>query len=289
MDTDRVLDWDSSFSGDFETPDFVLPGFLAGTVGAMVGAGGTGKSYLSLLIMLSITVKNLLGWGPNPGDYLVNYVTAEDPICILQQRANALGAYLSEKERDRVPQYNQIISLYGMRPELLDRHGNRNEQWIDWLKTCADSCRLIIIDTLRRFHQADENSSSQMSLLTQVLDEVSGQTGCSVLFVHHTSKNANLQAFGGHQNASRGSSLLTDNIRWQMNLTKMTKQEAKSMRIPEAESYKYVKLNGPKFNYDLEQRGIWLQRGEGGVLTRSNIDGGFDKKSNVKAMFGGVK
>jgi hypothetical protein len=35
--------------------DFVLPGFLAGTVGGLVSPGGVGKSTFALMVALTIT------------------------------------------------------------------------------------------------------------------------------------------------------------------------------------------------------------------------------------------
>lgn len=273
------LDWIKSFAGEIPSLDYVLPGLLAGTTGAIVAQSSTGKSFFALGLAIAITTKDMLGYGINPENACVTYITAEDPIEILQHRAMSLGLHLTRDERERVPTYVKVVTLHGHRPQILDSNARRVEVWIKWLKDQAYGCRLLILDTIRKFHTADENLSGPMTILTQILDEIASQTGCAVVFLHHTSKAATLNGQGGDQGASRGSSALTDNIRWQINLSKMTADQASRNGVDDDQRHNYVKVIGSKLNYGPGHDEIWLKRSQGGVLVAADLG---TKKKNIK-------
>ncbi len=83
---DYLLDIEKAFSGDIKPLDMVLPGLLAGSVGSLVAPGSTGKGYLANSICASLTTVDLLGFGIQPTDCHVAYITAEDPISVLEHR-----------------------------------------------------------------------------------------------------------------------------------------------------------------------------------------------------------
>ena len=112
-----------------------------------------------------------------------------------------------------------------------------------------------------------------------VLDTGAGQLerlamlkGCAVLFVHHTSKSAVFQEAGDLQQASRGSSVLVDNIRWQAYLATMTKKEAQQLGVSVEKSQLYVRFGVKQSNYGPPLPDRWLERKEGGVLYPAGLD-----------------
>ncbi|MDE9720214.1 hypothetical protein [Citrobacter cronae] len=113
------------------------------------------------------------------------------------------------------------------------------------------------------------------SAMTQVLGQLErlamGQ-GCAVLFLHHTSKLAAFQEVGDQQQASRGSSVLVDNVRWQGYLATMTRKEAQQLSLSAQQSHRYVRFGVSKSNYVLPLPERWLVRGEGGVLRPARLD-----------------
>ena len=90
------LDILAAFTQDPPELQFVLPGLLRGTVGALVAPGASGKSFLALEIAASIaaTLCNgelFDGFGINPksrGGVL--YLALEDPAVVLQRRLHAM-------------------------------------------------------------------------------------------------------------------------------------------------------------------------------------------------------
>lgn len=267
-----ILDWEKVFTGNVEPLDFVFSGFLAGSVGGIIAPGGAGKSYLGLGLCVSLACKDLLGLGIEPSDHQVAYITAEDPLPVLYHRALSLSEHLSPEDRERVKKQIILQSIHGSTPQLLTSKGERDERWIEGLKRAASGKRMMIIDTLRKFHQGEENDSGHMTLLTQILDEIASETGCGILFLHHANKGATLNSQGAEQGASRGSSALVDNIRFQLNLINMSEAEAKEKGIDEASRSRFVRLVGSKANYAKNSGDHWLKRDKGGVLVKAHFN-----------------
>ena len=121
-----------------------------------------------------------------------------------------------------------------------------------------------------------------MSKLLGVLERLCGSTGASVLFLHHTAKAVALNGAGDQQQASRGSSVLVDNIRGgQWNLLGMSENDAKDYHVPPAERRNFSRLVQAKGNYGPSTSDVWLKRGDGGVLLPAEIvkgDNGGSKK-----------
>ena len=68
------------------------------------------------------------------------------------------------------------------------------------------------------------------------------------------------------QQASRGSSVLVDNVRWQMYLSGASKAEADALGIDEAMRGYFVREGVSKQNYDKKPEDGWLRRVDGGIL-----------------------
>ncbi|MDX7856368.1 helicase RepA family protein, partial [Aeromonas caviae] len=214
MERDLITShWPQDLRSAFIEPpkplDFVLPGLPVGCVGALVSPGGVGKSMLALQLAMQISGgPDWIGLG-NLSRGAVLYLPAEDPWPVLHQRLFALGGYLDPELRANVERDLRLIPLQGSSPNVLDSH------WWEAIAIWAEGVRLIVIDTLRRFHDADENAACAMTQVLGQLERLAMRLRCAVLFVHHTSKSAVFQEAGDLQQASRGSSVLVDNVRWQ--------------------------------------------------------------------------
>lgn len=254
-----------------ETPpalDFVLPGLLAGTVGGIVSPGGAGKSMLAIeLAILVATGRDLSGFGGGVQRHTgkVVFLAAEDPEIALQHRLHALGQHLNSDQREQVAESIEIQPLAGEACDLLAA------DWAAHVEQLGTGCRLMFLDTLRRFHQLDENDSGQMAHLVGVLEGIAKRTGCAMVFLHHASKSAAMNGQGDMQQASRGSSVLVDNVRWQMYLAGCSKDEAKRLDIDEEMRGYFVRAGVSKQNYGPPVADIWMRRSDGGVLLPAEL------------------
>lgn len=215
--------------------DYVLPNMVAGTVGALVSPGGAGKSMLILQLAAQIAGgPDLLEVGELPTGAVV-YLPAEDPPVAIHHRLHALGAHLTAAQRQAVADGLLIEPLIGRCPNIMAR------DWFDGLKRVAEGHRLMVLDTLRRFHIEEENASGPMAQVIGRMEAIAAETGCSIVFLHHANKGAAMAGAGDQQQASRGSSVLVDNIRWQSYLSGMTQAEAEEWGVDEGQRGFFVR------------------------------------------------
>jgi RecA-family ATPase len=105
-----------------------------------------------------------------------------------------------------------------------------------------------------------------MAKVVGQMEKIADKTGCSILFLHHTGKAAALSGDGDQQQASRGSSVLVDNIRWVSYLNGLGKNEAEEYEVNQEDRGYYVRFGVSKTNYGAPFIEQWYQRHEGGVL-----------------------
>ncbi len=239
--------------------DYVLPGLLAGTVGAIVSPGGAGKSMLALQMAISIAGGvDLLDLNVKRGQ--VVYLPAEDPNIALHHRFYAIAGHCSSEQMQVLYGTLAIYPVIGRDPDIF------TENWFNWIYSLLDGKRVLFLDTLRRFHKRDENSGSDMAEAVARMETMAWETGCSIVFLHHASKAAAMSGLGDQQQASRGSSVLVDNIRWQMYVAGMSEKEAKDLEVDAALRKSFVRAGVSKQNYGPPVADMWLRRLDGGVL-----------------------
>lgn len=255
-----ALDLMAAFSEPPLPIDYVLPNMVAGTVGALVSPGGAGKSMLILQLAAQIAGgPDLLEIGEMPTGGVV-YLPAEDPSVAIHHRLHALGTYLTAEQRQAVAKSLLIEPLIGKCPNIMAW------DWFDGLKRSAEGRRLMILDTLRRFHIEEENASGPMAQVIGRMEAIAAETGCSIVFLHHASKSAAMVGAGDQQQASRGSSVLVDNIRWQSYLAGMTQGEAEILGVDDCQRGYFVRFGVSKANYGSPFPERWFRRQDGGVL-----------------------
>jgi hypothetical protein len=253
--------------------DFIWPGFLAGTVGALVAPGATGKSFWTLeaamAVACSVAGGDVVNLRPQRTGRVV-YLAGEDPEPALIRRVHAIGQHLSDLAREAIAKNLVLEPIMGKRLNVMDeRHLARVVEF------CVDT-RLIVLDTLSRIHSLDENSNGDMARLVATLEYVAARTGASVLYLHHVSKGSAREGQTDQQQAARGASALIDNARWCGFIAKMTEDEAKRYsdrihnRNPKAIGSDrrgfFVRFGVSKQNYDATPLDQWYERRDGGVL-----------------------
>jgi RecA-family ATPase len=252
--------------------DYILPGMIPGTVGSIVAPGAAGKSMFALLLAHLIGGGvDLLGLGAfSTGQ--VGYISAEDGESILHERLHEIGSRLDIPQRIACAEAIQIEDLTHVSFDLLAR-GKKGTECREALERICKEKRLLFLDTLRSVHSGDENHAGDMSGLIGHLRSIAARTRCAIIFLHHSSKALAVNGQGDMQQASRGSSVLTDNIRWQGYLAGMSREESEQLSLVlnddpighEQRGY-YVRFGISKQNYGAPYVEKWYKRGEGGVL-----------------------
>ncbi len=262
----------ASFQGPKRHLDFVLPGFLRGTIGLLVGAGGSGKSFLALQSAISRAIgEDVFGIWRQPiaqGRTLI--LSVEDGEDIIHNRLHEIGTHLTSEMWDLVDSNLEIMPMFGRSFRIAERTGDRilisylMEELCNYVKSHGFS--LIIIDTLNRsLGGLDENSNGEMGEMLAVLEWVCREANTAILLLHHANK-LSVRDGATDQAAARGASALVDNARWAGVMAGMSDTELKGFDIAADDRRSWVKLDLPKLNYSASEQIKWLRRVEGGVL-----------------------
>ncbi|MFT6551219.1 MAG: RecA-family ATPase [Zhongshania marina] len=265
------IDLQAAFSQEPPPLDFIWPGFLAGTVGALIAPGATGKSFWALEAAMSIAcgmvAGDLIRLNPSCSGRVV-YLAGEDPEPILIRRIHAIGQYLT------TPAYTAIAENLIIEPTLGKKLNVMDSRHLGRVIEFCSGARLVVLDTLSRFHTLDENSNGDMAQLVSTLEQIATQTGAAILYLHHVSKGSARDGQADQQQAARGASALIDNARWCGFVSKMTERESNLLsdrhydRQPigiDRRSY-FIRFGISKQNYDSTPLDTWYERRDGGVL-----------------------
>jgi putative DNA primase/helicase len=166
--------------------DQVLPvdGF-----GVIYGPSGSYKSFVAM--DLSACVASATKWHGNDTDTPghVIYIGAE----------GATGLHLRKKAweiRHQTPLKN--LAILGAAVTI--NSAIECQHLIDLCLMAADELsepiRLIVIDTLARSFEGEENSASDMGAFVRACDRIRAETGATVLVIHHSGKDADKGARG---------------------------------------------------------------------------------------------
>ncbi|MBM4109614.1 MAG: hypothetical protein FJ255_12535, partial [Phycisphaerae bacterium] len=216
--------------------------FLAlGKVAMLAAPGGVGKTQALLQLAMSVASGKL--WldtysVKEPGPVLFLAAEEDDGELWRRVRKVADALDLTPAEREAVGKRMHCAPLHGCGEDLalLDNTSTRfqpanlkkSAMWegIDGMLSapaaCGEPWRLVIIDPAARWMPPDAEMDPKIATaFVEALEALAvrrkdGGDGPAVLVAHH----ANKQALRGDtdQGASRGTSALTDGVRWQANL-----------------------------------------------------------------------
>lgn len=245
--------------------DYVLAGLLAGSVGALVGPGGAGKTMLLMQTACDIAAGAPIGGGILTAGFLsddgapVAFFLAEETHAVMHHRLQAaIHAVRHMTQFNSSAACNALVGRLSENLRIYPLGGaGRSARWTvgrsaNDTKTMADACkdaRLVIVDPLRRFHSGEENDAAHMSAVVEAFEQLAADTGAAVILSHHTNRSSSLAGAGALASAARGSSALTDGVRWQTNLSSVGEHVAPRYGIAESERNCFVRLDVAKANY----------------------------------------
>jgi len=263
-----------------------------GIVGGVIGAGGIGKTHFLTQLALSIVlgkpfleiytmpkkgnVALLLGENTKDDIHRLLRKIVKDSYSIeeLQEAAKKLAVMSCSGKNASFIHKNEATSFY---KELMQYLKDKEPE---------NGWDLIILDPISRFLGADaENDNAAatqfISLLEKIIDELSGKP--TILFGHHMSK-AGFGKSKTDQTASRGSSALTDGIRWQANLDKV-EDEIGACKTDQV-CLRVVKSNHTKiYNPHILKKGVGGKLSHLEILTKNqNLEKPINSQNKKKSI-----
>lgn len=127
--------------------------------------------------------------------------------------------------------------------------------------TCGQPVRLIVVDHARLAMDGDPDDAAHVTQLTRVLTRVAQASGSAVILLAHSPKSVLRQQAKEMSIADvAGSSAFSDNARAGFLMSGMREDDAKELKIPDADRRKYVKLECAKANYGPQGTEWWFEK-----------------------------
>lgn len=145
---------------------------------SLFGAGGAGKSWLSLSLSLSIATGT---------SWLDHFPTVQGRVLIIDQEGRP------DRVQARLQRLCQADTVSPETPLIYARPSGwrvDKETGFHHVEALIDEHApdLVVIDSGTRFHQADENKSQEMANVAQHLAELTTDRGIALLIVDHANK-----------------------------------------------------------------------------------------------------
>lgn len=149
--------------------------------GLIAGNPGVGKTWLALDMLVSVA-----SGLPCLGKYAVK----QGPVLLMEEEASDLNLSrrLHALARARGLVHSDLSNLHLATRQFAKLPKDVSELGFFILE---NDIRLVVFDSLRRFHTADENSSSEMQAVLDAFGRLS-MLGCSVVLIHHLSKSSDV-------------------------------------------------------------------------------------------------
>lgn len=255
------IDVREAMTGEPPVIDYVLPGLPAGTVGALVGIGGVGKSMAALQFAVAVAGgADTLGLGIESKGKVV-YLAADDPETVVRCRLHAIGAWMDPGRQEQVSKNLGIRCMVGAGLDLVANEPRAPKWAHEAIAEAGRGARLLILDTLRAFHSADEGDYQAMHAVMGTVETIARTTGAAVLVSHRA---------GFDECAA-----LTARVRWQADLMDASvmddPMETSPMRAigildGKRDTQKDVRLVSTRAPYGVLAWDVSLRRMDGGVL-----------------------
>lgn len=258
-------------------PDWVIEGLEPGDVGVITAPGGLGKSMLCLSLAAAVATGTPIfgAWAVGvPGDVI--YLYAEDSARTMHRRFRAL-AQLEPIPGSAIDR----MHFYGVRSAPLKLVIRGQQGLVEPQAAVIYAVfreiqgyarpRLVLLDPMLKFHALDENNNAEMNQLMDILTQLAEQAGVAVVITHHTAKGRETATDQDAQEAARGAGAIINEARWQASLRTLRPKQIQDLHIAPEQAWRYLWLTAPKRNNTARLPDLMLERGPGGVLTRSTI------------------
>ena len=253
---------------------YILKGYLPTNIVALLAAqGGTGKSFLSLVIATAVASgRNIPPFEVESGPQNVLIVNAEDQAMDIRPRLYSIAkAYeLTQGEMRAIAQNITVAPVRGIMGGLLKPgpHGTEPIETAsaELLEMLIERHRptLVILDTKSRLYGLKENAAEDGAAWISHLEKhLQAHPDTAFLVLTHTGKKSS--AIMRTQDAERGSSANVDNSRGALVFFRVYKDEKSGEQLTTPDGAKVFCLKHAKGSYQEERPDVYFIRGFGGV------------------------
>jgi hypothetical protein len=223
--------------------------FIVGELTILVSRGGVGKTAMMILqAICQATGRPLLG------EHIfkrrkVLYVNLEDNEDEMKRRVYAAMLHHKVTAKE-LAGWMDVLCVEGLSIVNINQGtGDVSPEPLAHLvgKLCQENdYGLIIFDPLVHMHNFSEIKNEKIAEVAMILTSLARGCRAAVGLVHHARKS-NVDE-PGDADMARGASALINKARISRTLTAMSKEEAKSFRIPNENRWRHVRLDDAKLN-----------------------------------------
>ena len=159
------------------------------------GPSGGGKTFMVLDMVMTIASKGVVN------EWFGNKVRHGTIVYLAGEGHHGLrGRVAAWKQHKNVSELDMWLSRHGL--DLNTPVGYQKTS--DAIRALPNSPEIIVVDTLHRFLEGDENSATDAKTMLDACSALIQEFGCSVILVHHTGVSSEAQHRGRGSSAWRG-------------------------------------------------------------------------------------
>jgi hypothetical protein len=249
----------------------------AGVPGILAARANAGKSMLALEIGMCLAAGlGVLGCPVSTTEARgVIFAGLEDDEAEVHRRVSRGKALLKEDPAWSPEHLEALASRFkALFPNRASRHSFSLEAQVNILageaRSIPGGCGLIILDTLTRMADGDENSAKDMRAFNEAASALAQTTGAVVLSIHHVGKgndgNSDKKLWERlHPEALRGSSTVEAAARFVIQMATLSPGEAQAAGLESSDALKgaFVALHLSKMNAAEKGSTVLLERRKG--------------------------
>lgn len=234
--------------------------FCRGFVSALVAPGGTGKTALRLLQLMSLATGRQLTGETVHHRTRVLWLVLEDDNDEARRRIRAARLYYDIPAEELNGWFFRLVLTHrdGKVVALDDKGqivpGELAETVTTIIKTHGIGAASF--DPFVKAHGVEENDNKAIDAVMQVLTVIANEQRVAIDTVHHVSKGA---MEPGNADKGRGASAMKDAARLSRTLTTMSADEARTYDIQEKDRRSYVRYDDAKVNLAPIGATTWFQ------------------------------
>lgn len=223
-----ICEYSEFLKMDLPKVEFIVEELVVkNSLNLIVGDPGSFKTWIYLYLTYCI-INNRLVFGMykvNPTNVLI--INTDDSLSLTKDRMIRIG--FDENSKNKV---------YIWTKQDFKIVGDGNKLILDSLSKFVKekNVGLVVIDTLRKIHDGDENDSKEMSGVMTTLKQFAEEHNCAFIIVHHKRKSTGNYS-GGNVQSSSGSIAIIANIFLSLHLKrsadgkiKVTREKGKSTK-----------------------------------------------------------
>ena len=245
-------------------PWLMTPILMRRHISVLVGAGGAGKSVLSIEIAAHLAMGlSFMGFAPRGGATRSIIYDEEDD---LEEMSRRLWAICQQFKFPFDQVRRQIVLLSRKQLPFRVTEGDPPKICAEHVRALVEAASpadvgLVVLGPFVAIHGTSEDDNVKMSFVMGILREIAEAADVAILLGHHVSKPSGNNSRAGDAHSARGAGAIINSARFAFTLYSPTEQECERLGLKPEDRHQYVRFDGAKMNLALHNGSAsWLKK-----------------------------